>query len=214
MRVALIHALRHSVAPVEDAFLRLWPEARRVNLLDDSLSADLAAAGALAPAITARIIALARYAADAGAHGLLFTCSAFGPAIAAAAAALAPLPVLRPNEAMIEAALAAAGSGGRIGLLATFPPTLATMPAEFGTGAAVVPALAEGALAALEGGDGAAHDRLAAEAAGHALGGCDVIALAQFSLARAAPAVAALTGRKVLTTPDSAVAKLRRLLEG
>ncbi len=52
MRVALIHALRHSVAPVEDAFLRLWPEARRVNLLDDSLSADLAAAGALAPAIT------------------------------------------------------------------------------------------------------------------------------------------------------------------
>jgi len=48
----------------------------------------------------------------------------------------------------------------------------------------------------------------------HAPGGCDVIALAQFSLARAAPAVAALTGRPVLTTPDLAVTKLRRLLEG
>ena len=41
---------------------------------------------------------------------------------------------------------------------------------------------------------------------------CDVIALAQFSLARAAPAVAAATGRTVLTTPDSAVRKLRRMV--
>ena len=41
---------------------------------------------------------------------------------------------------------------------------------------------------------------------------CDAIALAQFSLARAATAVAAATGRPVLTTPDSAVRKLKRLL--
>jgi hypothetical protein len=41
---------------------------------------------------------------------------------------------------------------------------------------------------------------------------CDVIALSQFSLARAARAVAAATGKPVLTTPDSAVRKLQRLL--
>jgi hypothetical protein len=46
------------------------------------------------------------------------------------------------------------------------------------------------------------------------LSDCSVVALAQFSLARAAAAVAAATGRPVLTTPDSAVRKLRRLLEG
>jgi hypothetical protein len=214
MRVALIHALRHSIGPIEDAFQRHWPQARRTNLLDDSLSTDLAVAGGLSPAITTRIIALARYAAEAGARGVLFTCSAFGPAIGAAAAALAPLPVLRPNEAMIEAARAAAGAGGRIGLLASFAPTLVAMPGEFGAAVEIVPALAEGALAALERGDGPAHDRLAAAAAARAFAGCEVIALAQFSLARAAPAVAALTGRPVLTTPDSAVVKLRRLLEG
>jgi hypothetical protein len=45
-----------------------------------------------------------------------------------------------------------------------------------------------------------------------ALRSCDVIALGQFSLARAAQAIAAATGRRVLTTPDSAVNKLRRLL--
>jgi hypothetical protein len=36
-----------------------------------------------------------------------------------------------------------------------------------------------------------------------------VIALAQFSLARAAPEVAARTGLPVLTTPDSALRRLR-----
>jgi len=212
-RIALIHALRHSVAPVAAAFAALWPQARLANLLDDSLSADLARDGGLTGAMTGRLLTLATYARGCGADGILFTCSAFGPCIAACAEALAPLPVLRPNEAMVEEALAAAGPGGRIGLLATFAPTLATMPPEFGDGATVVPCLAEGALAALDGGDAAAHDAAAARAA-LALAGCDVIALAQFSLARAAAAVAAATGRPVLTTPDSAVRKLRRLLEG
>jgi hypothetical protein len=211
-RIALIHALRHSVAPVEAAFLRLWPEARLANLLDDSLSADLARDGTLTEAMTGRFLTLARYAGATGADGILFTCSAFGPCIAACAGALAPLPVLRPNEAMIEEAVSAAGPAGRIGLLATFAPTLAAMPAEFGAGVTVVLCLAEGALAALDAGEGAAHDALAAEAA-RSLTDCAVIALAQFSLARAAPAIAAATGRPVLTTPDSAVRKLRRLLE-
>jgi hypothetical protein len=38
------------------------------------------------------------------------------------------------------------------------------------------------------------------------------VALAQFSLSSAAEHVTAATGRTVLTTPDSAVRKLQRLL--
>ncbi len=44
------------------------------------------------------------------------------------------------------------------------------------------------------------------------LRGFEVIALAPFSLARAADSVARATGLKVLATPDCAVLKLRRLL--
>jgi hypothetical protein len=214
MRIALIHALKHSVQPIEAAFARLWPEARLANLLDDSLSADLARDGALTPAMTGRFLALARYAAGCGADGILFTCSAFGPCIEACAEALAPMPVLKPNEAMIEEA-AAAGPAARIGLLASFAPSLATMPSEFAAaapGAALQPCLAAEALAALDRGDLPGHDRAAAKAA-EALRDCDVIALAQFSLARAAALVEQATGRPVLTTPDSAVRKLKRLLE-
>jgi Asp/Glu/hydantoin racemase len=207
MRLALIHALRHSPAPVEAALRELWPEAEPFNLLDDSLSADVARQGGITPAMTARFVTLARYAAGTGARGILFTCSAFGPCIEEAARAVAPLPVLKPNEAMIEEA----ARYRRIGLLASFAPTLASMPREFPKGLELVPVLAEGALAALDAGDSAAHDRLAVEAA-RRFHGVEAIALAQFSLARAANAVAAATGLPVLTTPASAVGKLKRLL--
>lgn len=216
MRIALIHALKVSIPPIEAAFAELWPEALLANLLDDSLAPDLARDGALKPAMTERFLSLARYAALCGADGILFTCSAFGPCIAACARELAPMPVLTPNEAMIEEAVALAGPAARIGLLATFAPTLATMPAEFlalAPGVRVETCLSAASLTALQAGDGDGHDRAAADAAG-AIAGCDVIALAQFSLARAAASVAAATGKTVLSTPDSAVRKMRRLLEG
>jgi len=208
MRIALVHALKHSIAPIEASFARLWPEARLMNLLDDSLSADLARDGRLTDAMTGRFLSLGRYAAGTGADAILFTCSAFGPCIEAVAREHAPMPVLKPNEAMIEQA---AARGRRIGLLATFAPTLASMPGEFPHRLEVVPKLAAGALAALDRGERAEHDCLVAEAS-RELSDCDLIALAQYSMAPAAALVAEASGRPVLTTPDSAVQKLRELL--
>jgi Asp/Glu/hydantoin racemase len=208
MRITLIHALKHSIQPIEASFARLWPEARLMNLLDDSLSADLARDGSLNEAMTARFLNLGRYAASTGSDAILFTCSAFGPCIEAVAHAHAPMPVLKPNEAMIERSVT---MGKRIGLLSTFAPTLASMPPEFPSSVTLVTKLAEGALAALDRGDRAEHDRLVVEASKD-LRDCDVIALAQYSMAPAADMVAKATGRPVLTTPDSAVNKLKKLL--
>ena len=211
MRIALIHALADSVAPIRAAFAAEWPEPVLANLLDDSLSRDRAADGELTPAMVSRFIALARYAAGSGADGILFTCSGFGPAIEAAAAAVAPLPVLKPNEAMIEEL----AGYRRLGLVASFAPTLASMAQEIPEAIALHTALAEGALPALAAGREEEHDRLAVAAALRlAAEGVEAIALAQFSLARAAPRVAAATGLPVLTTPGSAVRKLKRLLAG
>src|SRR6478736_9139000 len=182
MRITLVHALKHSIVPIEAAFAKLWPDARLMNLLDDSLSADLSRDGGLSAAMTERFLALGRYAAGTGSDAILFTCSAFGPCIEAVARAHAPMPVLKPNEAMIEQAVA---RGRRIGLLSTFAPTLVSMPPEFPSSVELVPKLVEGALAALDRGDRAEHDRLVAEAS-KALRDCDLIALAQYSLAPAA----------------------------
>jgi len=213
-RIALIHALTMSFGPIADAFRRLWPEAVTQNVLDDSLSVDRERAGALTPELTARIRALAQYGLACGANGILYTCSAFGPAIEAVARE-ASVPVLKPNEAMFEDALV---KGQRIGMLATFQPSIGGMEAEFRTQAgakpvSIVSVCVPDAMTALRRGDASAHNALLAEAAGSAeLRGCDVLMLAQFSMAPALDAVQAVARCPVLTSPDSAVKKLRSLL--
>jgi Asp/Glu/hydantoin racemase len=211
-RIALIHALVHSIAPVNAEINRAWPGCVRMNLLDDSLSSDLAASrDGLDAAMTARFLDLAGYVIGTGVRGILFTCSAFGPCIDAVARRWPDVPVLKPNEAMIADATRI---GRRIGLVASFAPTLASMPAEFPAGVTLLPALAEGALDALTQGDAARHDQLVVQAARRVAGeGCDVVALAQFSLARAAAKVELAVRVPVLTTVGSAVRLLRERME-
>ncbi|HSQ05324.1 MAG TPA: aspartate/glutamate racemase family protein, partial [Burkholderiales bacterium] len=125
-RIALIHATPVAIDPIVNAFKALWPQARTTNLLEDALSADLAAEGRLTEKMIQRFVTLARYAHGCGADAILFTCSAFGPAIEAARAAV-PVPVLKPNEAMLDEAIAA---GTRVGLIATFEPSIPALRAE------------------------------------------------------------------------------------
>ena len=79
-----------------------------------------------------------RYAVDGcGCDAVLFTCSAFGTPIEKVRAHFASsgLPVLKPNEAMMEDALRLASDGkktGKIGVLATFAPTITSIARELG----------------------------------------------------------------------------------
>jgi hypothetical protein len=214
IRVALIHAVVVAMQPIHDAFRQSWPEAELTNILDDSLSPDREKDADLTPAMFSRIYALARYAIGNGAQGVLFTCSAFGEAIEAAAKE-AKVPVLKPNEAMFAEALAV---GRRIGMLATFAPSVASMEDEFRqmarqrqADATIESYCVPGAMAALRAGDGAKHDALIAEAAPR-FRHCDAVLLAHFSTARAEPAVAAVVDCPVLTAPGAAVGKLRAAL--
>lgn len=213
-RIALIHAVVVAMAPIEEAFQELWPDTERVSILDDSLSVDRARNDGLTPAMTARIAALGTYSLTTGADAILYTCSAFGPAIEAFART-ARVPVLKPNEAMFRAALA---RGRRIGMLATFGPSVASMEAEFaemaaanGSDARIETVLVAPAMPALKAGDAVRHDALLAEAAPR-LGGCDAVMLAQFSTARARDSVAATIDAPVLTSPHAAVMELKSRL--
>ena len=212
-QIALIHATREAIAPVETAFRDLWPEADHWTLLDESLTADLAAAGGkLTPGLTERFLNLAAYAAARGPDGILFTCSAFG-AIIDRIAAEYRMPVMKPNEAVLDAALA---QGGRVGILATHPQTLPDMTAEMetlakarGVDLTVVPLLVAGAWADLGAGKRDAHDA-AVVAAAPRLADCGCIVLAQFSMAPLAEKVAEASGLSILTSPHAAVAEMKR----
>jgi Asp/Glu/hydantoin racemase len=214
IRIVLIHATPVAIDPILNVLQQEWPRAEPVNILDDSLSTDLESAGSLTPAITRRIVTMARYGSDIGAAAILFTCSAFGRAIDAAKKAVS-IPVLKPNEAMFEDALLA---GNRLGLLATFGPSVPSMETEFydlvrrrNSTAGLESLLVQNAMAALAKGDSQSHNRLLAEAAPQLIK-CDAIMLAHFSTSRALTDVQRAVACKVLTSPHSAVAKLKKMI--
>jgi hypothetical protein len=213
-RIALIHATPVAMDPVRNAFEKDWPEAECVNILEDSLSTDRLKNEDISEDLSERIVKLAGYAREIGSRGILFTCSAFGEAIEAASNML-DVPVLKPNEAMFDAAME---RGGRIGMIYTFQPSRAGMEAEFhdqaernGTPATLESVWASGAIEAAKAGDFATHNRLVAEGA-LKLRHVDAIMLAHFSTSQAAPAVKAVTNVPILTSPNAAVMKLKRLL--
>ena len=107
---------------------------------------------------------------------------------------------------------------GTVSLLATFQPSIPSMLTEIaaaakaaGTTVEVRPQLVEGALDALMNNRHDEHNRLIAAAAAAQQDGA-MIALAQFSMAPSNVVAAGMTKTPILTTPDSAVAKLKMLL--
>ena len=217
VRIALIHATALAVDPIQAAFARHWPQARRMNLLDDSLSTDLAREGSLTESMIQRFMDLALYARASGCSGILFTCSAFGPAIEAAARASA-IPTLKPNTAMFEQALATPVKGRpiKIGLVASFQPSIASMREELLDMARLHrmaidlrTVFAAHAMDDLAQGRDEDHHRRVAQAA-QQFDDCDVVMLAQFSMAAAAAQVHAAIGCRVLSSPDCAVLALQK----
>tara|TARA_Y100000766_G_scaffold150343_1_gene129195 strand:+ start:1413 stop:2021 length:609 start_codon:yes stop_codon:yes gene_type:complete len=198
----------------ETAFSHLWPEAETFHLLDSSLSTDRANAGKLTDDLSKRIIGMAEYAAERGVDGVLYCCSAFGPAIEAAADANS-VPVLKPNEAMFESAL---DLGGNLVMLVTFKDSIGSMEQEFakmkaarGSDATLRSVLVEGARDAIDRGDAETHNRLIAEAA-QKVSDCSAVLLAHFSMDRARAAVADAIDVPVLSPPSESVTHLSKTL--
>lgn len=216
-RIVLIHAVATAIPPMRHAFREGWPAAEVRNLLDDDLMPAYTREGGLTPHIVERICELALYAARTGGDGILFTCSVF-PEAEDMAKRLVRIPLLKPDEAMIATALDA---GKRIGVVATNPPAAPATAAQLKAAAAargmdieVFTSLAEGAFAAGNAGDSATHDRLVIEATERLADTVDVICLAQVSMALVRLQAQARVRVPVLTSPATAVARLRTLLTG
>lgn len=215
-RIFLFHASPVAMEPICIAMKSLWQQAEAVNILDESLSFDRAREGAeLSEPLTRRFLSLGHQAIEGAADGILITCSAFGPAIERLSAEVA-VPVLMPNEAMFRVAIT---MGRDIGMVATFEPAIATMEEEFrdfaaqaGSKARLTTVLAQGAIESLRRGDVADHNYRVAEAA-KSLAHCDALMLAHFSTSRAAEAVRASVKTSVLTAPESAVARMKQLVQ-
>ncbi|MFB7251299.1 aspartate/glutamate racemase family protein [Microbacterium sp. NPDC056234] len=213
-RIAFLHTGAVNIAPFGALAAEFLPGATVVNYLDDRIVADLGDE-ARAASVPERIEDLVRAAAAGGADAVMFTCSSISE-LAAPAAAAAGVSVLRVDEAMADAAVAA---GRRIRVLATLPttcrPTIGLIQ-ERAVLAGAEPELTseviEGAFEAIVGGDRETHDRLVGAAIERGAAEADVVVLAQASMATAAEAVS--VDVPVLTSPRLGVERLAASLSG
>jgi hypothetical protein len=214
-RVFLVHPTPLAMAPIDEAFKTLWPQAQTINVLDESLYADIPQDGTLAPAIYHRVARLLRHCELSGADGILFSGSTFGPAVDKARASMG-VPVLRAEEAMMEQAVTL---GERILLVCTakraMPVVRATLDAAVrraGVTRQISELWVKDARDAITSGDVATHDNLIAEQV-MAAGNFEVIIFGQISMVPSRTPLPPDITRRIVTGPEATVARMRVLID-
>ncbi|MBP1962843.1 aspartate/glutamate racemase family protein [Paenibacillus aceris] len=192
------------------------PGCRLVNIIDDSLIADVIQAGEVTTAVIRRLVQYYRHAEDIGADLILNTCSSVGE-VADRVRPLFNIPIVKIDDDMARQATM---NFNHIGVLATLPTTLEPTRQLLQREAVlqnrkvhVVDALAEGAYQALVSGQPEEHDRLIFEAAKSVASKADVLVLAQGSMARMEKALSQETGLPVYASPRLGLMAVRAELE-
>jgi Asp/Glu/hydantoin racemase len=214
-RIFLVHPYFPAMAPIDAAFKQGWPEAQTVNLLDESLYADVPQDGTLSPLLYGRVATLLNHCVGSGADGIVFTGTTFGPAIEAVRPHI-KVPLLRVEEAMAEQAV---GMGRDILLVCSAKRAMPVIRGSLEAAAQrqnLAPRISElwvsGAKDALAQGGMEAHDRLIArevEASGHS----GTIVIGQISMVGAVAYLSPEIMRRTVTSLNAAVARMRALVE-
>ncbi|MET0394010.1 MAG: aspartate/glutamate racemase family protein [Chitinophagaceae bacterium] len=215
--LGLIHTSATLVPVFQQLCSEHLPGVKVFNIVDDSLIKSVIGCGELTPATARRVVNYVGSAEAAGADFIMVTCSSIGAAVEAAAA-LTSVPVLRVDQPMADKAVQ---TGKRIGVVATLSTTLEPTSdlvkrraAAAGKEIELDAVLCEGAFDALMSGDTATHDAMVAKALKELAGKCDVIVLAQASMARVVDTLDE-ADRKVpiLASPPVAVQHLATVLK-
>ncbi|GIG21230.1 hypothetical protein Cch01nite_19540 [Cellulomonas chitinilytica] len=195
--------------PTFDALLAdLAPHVGAAHVVDTGLLRTVRRDG-VTDEVRAAVAEHLRELERAGASVVLVTCSSIGEAVEVAAAAVR-IPVLRVDRPMAAEAVALAGDGGRVVVLATLGSTVGPTSRLVGAAARdtgvevqVEAVVVPGAAEARDAGDDDTADRLVAEAVVGAAARADVVVLAQATMAAAARAAVATP---VLTSPATGLA--------
>jgi hypothetical protein len=214
--IALVHAVLPALAPMEDALAEAWPDARVRHLLDEGLSTEAVRYGGVSPECVARMYDVVDLAIRTRPDAVLLTCTAYSTLVPDLRRRYPGIPIFAVDQIMVERAVAQAQ---RIGVLATFAAGLEQQRVMLETEAAlrgktieIVDSLHPDAMTALRAGDGALHDRIVLDALPELAERVDLVVLAQVSMARVVPGIAARYAERVLSSPRLAAQALRRAL--
>lgn len=218
MKIALVYTGAGILSNISSIASDIFPQCEIMNILDDSLIKDCIKAGYMTNEVKLRLINIFQYAYYSGAGLVLLTCSSVGES-AELGNALVPIPILRIDQPMCEEAVSSANAIGVIGTLpTTLLPTselIKKIMTKEGKTIPVETKLAEGAYEAGIAGNFALHDKLIEEAASELTTSkkCDVIVLAQASMARMEKQLTDITNKKVLSSPVSGISQLKAFIK-
>jgi Asp/Glu/hydantoin racemase len=218
-RLTLIHTVGSLMPVFAELTGELLPGVETTDIVDEALLGEAIAAGEIPAATAERLGRHIGAAVDAGADLVLVTCSSMGPVVDRLRAS--GLPVVRIDDALADAALAA---GSRIGVIATLPTTLgptadlvrrrALALGRPAGSVEIVSHLCEGAFAALRAGDPRTHDAAVRDGLRTLLPRVDAIVLAQASMARVAGQLdpGETAGTPILASPRLGIERVAELL--
>ncbi len=196
-------------------FKKHLPEVKLNHILDDSLIQEVINFNTVTPSVTKRLLSCYYMAVEAGADIILNTCSSVGE-VALNARKLLEVPILKIDDPMAYEAVA---SAEKIGVLATLPTTLSptvkllkTKALEKDKKIEVVEGLAKGSFDAMLSGDKITHDNLIIEASKMVAPKVDLIVLAQGSMGRMSDELARITGKRILSSPESGVLGVKKYI--
>ena len=185
--VALIHNSPVIIDVVRDVFQRVYPEAKLINIMDESLLRDIKEKAGIDYLGTRRICRYALCAEDMGADAVLMTCSSLCEA-AFTSRALINIPAFAINEPMAQEAVNLATNIVVMGTLqSVLAPTVRLIKrkaSEAGKNIKVKEALCAAAFEALISGHPEKHDELLIDEVAKAGKSGDVIVFGQGSMSR------------------------------
>lgn len=215
-KLALVSTGIAVVEPISAIVRELSPDTEIFNIVDDCIVRSIAANDNVVPPwVFRRMTAYFMLAEEAGADAILLTCSSISEAVDVAKPLLR-VPLFKIDEPMADKAVSLAS---RIGVAATLRTTLEptkrlllSRAAKAGKSVSLTETLCPGAFEALLKGDAATHDDMVRNAVTELLAGCDLVVLAQASMARAVESLGRNQDR-VLTSPRLGVTRVTDYLK-
>lgn len=209
---AILHTTPATIEPLRDLARALMPDVIVRHYLDDSLLPQINRDGRISREVRHRFFTLVQCAALNGPDAMMCACSSVGE-LAEQANGLFGIPCLRIDEPM---ARMAAAQGGRVTVCATLPSTLGPtlqlirrFSRESGRPMELNSRLIPGAGELLSRGDLRGYEALLRESFLALHSQCDLVVLAQASMARALPEA---LWDKFLSSPESGMKALAEFM--
>ena len=214
-QIGLLHTVGFLADMFRDLFRESIPDVNSFHIVDEGIIKQLMENDGLTPAIVRRIAMQANLAVESGADLILFTCSSTSPAVDTVRN-LIDIPIMKIDDPLADKAIEL---GEKIGVITTAKTTLkpsidliSSRAAEKGKPVEIVSALETDAFQARLNGNVDAHDRIVKGAIDKLSAQCDVIVLAQASMAHLVEQAQDSCSIPILASPKLCMSALKDLV--